>query len=104
MFPMFHKAEAHGFQFCLSALGLRECFLMGTADKPKTDLKASIASIGSFPDKSQTGKVRRQNQLRRQTGPDTLDYIGDFTIRGVTKPEKPTFTLSGQKGVGLRRD
>jgi polyisoprenoid-binding protein YceI len=21
-----------------------------------------------------------------QTGPDTLDYIGDFTIRGVTKP------------------
>jgi len=35
-----------------------------------------------------------------QTGPDTLDYIGDFTIRGVTKPEKLTFTLSGQKGSG----
>jgi polyisoprenoid-binding protein YceI len=34
-----------------------------------------------------------------QTGPDTLDYIGDFTIRGVTKPEKLTFTLSG-KGTG----
>jgi hypothetical protein len=34
---MFHKAQAHGFQFCLSALGLREYFLMGTADKPKTD-------------------------------------------------------------------
>jgi hypothetical protein len=51
MFPMFHKAQAHGFQFCLSALGLREYFLMGTADQPKTDLKASIASIGSTPDK-----------------------------------------------------
>ena len=34
-----------------------------------------------------------------QTGANTLDYIGDFTIRGVTKPEKLTFTLSG-KGTG----
>ena len=35
-----------------------------------------------------------------QTGPDTLDYVGDFTIRGVTKPEKLTFTLSGERGSG----
>jgi polyisoprenoid-binding protein YceI len=34
-----------------------------------------------------------------QTGPNTLDYVGDFTIRGVTKPEKLTLTLSG-KGTG----
>ena len=34
-----------------------------------------------------------------QTGPNTFDYDGDFTIRGVTKPEKLTFTLSG-KGTG----
>ena len=34
-----------------------------------------------------------------QTGPNTFDYVGDFTIRGVTKPEKLTFTLSGQ-GTG----
>ena len=34
-----------------------------------------------------------------QTGPDTFDFDGDFTIRGVTKPEKLTFTLSG-KGTG----
>jgi polyisoprenoid-binding protein YceI len=34
-----------------------------------------------------------------QTGPNTLDYLGDFTIRGVTKTEKLTFTLSGQ-GTG----
>ena len=32
-----------------------------------------------------------------QTGPNTLDYVGDFTIRGVTKPEKLTFTLSGKR-------
>jgi polyisoprenoid-binding protein YceI len=35
-----------------------------------------------------------------QTGPNTLDYVGDFTIRGVTKPEKLTFTLSGERGSG----
>src|ERR1700739_3563694 len=35
-----------------------------------------------------------------QTGPNTFDYAGDFTIRGVTKPEKLTFTLSGQRGSG----
>ena len=37
-----------------------------------------------------------------QTGPNTLDYVGDFTIRGVTKPKKLTFTLSG-KGTAQAR-
>jgi polyisoprenoid-binding protein YceI len=34
-----------------------------------------------------------------QTGPDTFDVQGDFTIRGVTKSETLTLTLSG-KGTG----
>ena len=34
-----------------------------------------------------------------QTGPDTFDVQGDFTIRGVTKPETLTLTVSGQ-GTG----
>jgi polyisoprenoid-binding protein YceI len=34
-----------------------------------------------------------------QTGPDTMEFDGDFTIRGVTKPEKLTFTVTG-KGTG----
>jgi polyisoprenoid-binding protein YceI len=34
-----------------------------------------------------------------QTGPDTFDVLGDFTIRGVTKPETVTLTVSGQ-GTG----
>jgi polyisoprenoid-binding protein YceI len=34
-----------------------------------------------------------------QTGPNTFDLLGDFTIRGVTKPEKLTFTLTG-RGTG----
>ncbi len=35
-----------------------------------------------------------------QTGPNTFDFIGDFTIRGVTKQEKLTFTLTGERGSG----
>jgi polyisoprenoid-binding protein YceI len=34
-----------------------------------------------------------------QTGPDTFEVDGDFTIRGVTKPEKLILTLTG-KGTG----
>jgi len=34
-----------------------------------------------------------------QTGPDAFEVDGDFTIRGVTKPEKLTLTVSG-KGTG----
>jgi polyisoprenoid-binding protein YceI len=34
-----------------------------------------------------------------QTGPETFDVQGDFTIRGVTKPESLALTLSG-KGTG----
>jgi polyisoprenoid-binding protein YceI len=34
-----------------------------------------------------------------QTGPDTVELDGDFTIRGVTRPEKLTFTITG-KGTG----
>jgi polyisoprenoid-binding protein YceI len=34
-----------------------------------------------------------------QTGPNTVDFDGNFTIRGVSKPEKLTFTITG-KGTG----
>jgi polyisoprenoid-binding protein YceI len=35
-----------------------------------------------------------------QTGPNTFDVPGTFTIRGVSKPETLTFTLNGTKGSG----
>jgi polyisoprenoid-binding protein YceI len=34
-----------------------------------------------------------------QTGPTTVEFEGDFTIRGVKKTEKLTFTITG-KGTG----
>jgi polyisoprenoid-binding protein YceI len=35
-----------------------------------------------------------------QTGPTTFELPGTFTIRGVSKPETLTFTVSGTKGSG----
>ena len=37
-----------------------------------------------------------------QTGPDTVEFEGDFTIRGVTKKEKLTFKITG-RGTGQAR-
>ena len=34
-----------------------------------------------------------------QTGPNSVEFDGDFTIRGVTKAEQLTFTITG-KGTG----
>ena len=34
-----------------------------------------------------------------QTGPNTFQLTGDFTIRGVTKTEMLSLTLSGKKGT-----
>jgi polyisoprenoid-binding protein YceI len=34
-----------------------------------------------------------------QTGPNTVQFDGNFTIRGVTKPEQLIFTITG-KGTG----
>jgi hypothetical protein len=37
-----------------------------------------------------------------QTGPETFEVDGNFTIRGVANPEKLTLTVSG-KGMGQAR-
>jgi len=37
-----------------------------------------------------------------QTGPTTVEIDGNFTIRGVTKPEKLTLTISGKGRVKAR--
>jgi len=39
-----------------------------------------------------------------QTSPTTFDVLGNFTIRGVTKPETLTLTVSGEGGTRFHRD
>jgi len=76
------------------------------------DIKIQAASVNTGSD-MKNGKLKsknffdvQQNPLITflsnkivQTGPDTFEVDGDFAIRGVTKPEKLTLTVSG-KGTG----
>jgi polyisoprenoid-binding protein YceI len=52
-----------------------------------------------FFDVKQDPLITFQSTKIVQTGPDTFDVQGDFTIRGVTKPETLVLTVSG-KGTG----
>ena len=52
-----------------------------------------------FFDTKQNPLITFRSTKILQTGPDTFEADGDFTIRGVTKPEKLTLTVSG-RGTG----
>jgi polyisoprenoid-binding protein YceI len=52
-----------------------------------------------FFDAKQNPSITFLSKKIVQTGPDTFDVEGDFTIRGVTRPETLTLTVSG-KGTG----
>jgi polyisoprenoid-binding protein YceI len=52
-----------------------------------------------FFDVSQDPLITFHSDKVVQTGPNTLDIPGTFTIRGVSKPETLTFTITG-KGTG----
>jgi len=52
-----------------------------------------------FFDVNQNPFITFKSTKIEQTGPDTFTVDGDFTIRGVTKPESLTLTVTG-KGTG----
>jgi polyisoprenoid-binding protein YceI len=52
-----------------------------------------------FFDVEQDPLITFQSKKIVQTGPNSFDVQGDFTIRGVSKPETLTLTISG-KGTG----
>ena len=61
--------------------------------------KNSKLKGGDFFDVQRNPLITFRSTKIVQTGPDTFEVDGDFTIRGVTKPEKLALTLSG-KGTG----
>ena len=98
----------------------------GTFDKwdatltfPSTDVTTGVLDIKIQAASVNTGSGTKDNKLRSkdffdaqedpyitfhsnkvvQTGPTTFDLPGTFTIRGVSKPETLTFTVTG-KGTG----
>ena len=100
--------------------------IKGTFDKwdatltfPSTDVTKGILEIKIQADSADTGSGMKNGKLKSknffdvkqnplitfkstkiaQTGPETFEVDGDFTIRGVTKPEKLLLAVSG-KGTG----
>jgi polyisoprenoid-binding protein YceI len=86
---------------------------------PSTDATSGVLDIKIYADSVNTGSGMKDDKLRSkdffnakgdpyitfhstkivQTGPTTLDVPGTFTIRGVSKPETLSFTITG-KGTG----
>ena len=87
---------------------------------PSTDVTSGILGIKIYADSVNTGSGMKDDKLKSkdffnakddpyitfhsnkivQTGPTTVDIPGTFTIRGVSKPETLTFTITG-KGTGV---
>ena len=90
-----------------------------TVTFPSTDVTTGVTDIKIQAASVNTGSGMKDDKLRSkdffntkddpyitfhsdkivQTGPNTLDIPGTFTIRGVSKPETLTFTITG-KGTG----
>lgn len=96
--------------------------LEGTFDKwdstvtfTSSDITSGVLDIKIQADSVNTGSGMKDGKLKSKdffdakqdplitfhstkfvpTGPNTVEVDGDFTIRGVTKPEKLTFTITG---------
>jgi len=87
---------------------------------PSTDVTTGVLDIKIQADSVNTGSGMKDGKLKSkdffnvkdapyitfhsnkivETGPTTVDVQGTFTIRGVSKPETLTFTISG-KGTGV---
>jgi len=86
---------------------------------PSTDATSGVLDIKIYSDSVNTGSSMKDDKLKSkdffnakddpyitfhstkivQTGPNTFDVQGTFTIRGVSKPETLSLTVSG-KGTG----
>ena len=62
-------------------------------------MKDSKLKSKDFFDVEQDPLITFHSNKVTQTGPNTVEFEGDFTIRGVKKTEKLTFTITG-KGTG----
>jgi len=62
-------------------------------------LKDGKLKSADFFDVAQNPLITFRSTKIAQSGPNTFEVDGNFTIRGVTKPEKLTLTVSGE-GTG----
>jgi polyisoprenoid-binding protein YceI len=64
-------------------------------------MKNSRLKSEDFFDAERNPLIAFRSKRIVQTGPESFEAVGDFTIRGVTKPEKLKLTITGERtGLG----
>ncbi len=96
----FHKWDS---SFTCTSTDANKCILEIKIQADSVDtgsgMKDGKLKSKDFFDVKQNPYITFKSTKNVQTGPDTFEVDGDFTIRGVTKPEKLSLTLVG-KGTG----
>jgi len=79
--------------------GILEIRIQADSVDTGSGMKNSKLKSKNFFDVKQNPLITFKSTKIAQTGSETFEVDGDFTIRGVTKPEKLLLTVSG-KGTG----
>ena len=79
--------------------GVLEINIQAASVDTGSGLKNGKLKSKDFFDVEQNPLITFKSAKVVQTGPNTFEVDGDFTIRGVSNPEKLTLTVSG-KGTG----
>ncbi len=79
--------------------GVLEIKIQAASVDTGSGLKNGKLKSKDFFDVEQNPLITFKSTKVVQTGPNTFEVDGDFTIRGVSNPEKLTLTVSG-KGAG----
>jgi polyisoprenoid-binding protein YceI len=79
--------------------GVLEIKIQAASVDTGSGLKNGKLKSKDFFDVEQNPLITFKSTKLVQTGPNTFEVDGDFTIRGVSNPEKLTLTVSG-KGTG----
>jgi polyisoprenoid-binding protein YceI len=79
--------------------GVLEINIQAASVDTGSGLKNGKLKGKDFFDVEQNALITFKSTKFVQTGPNTFEVDGDFTIRGVSNPEKLTLTVSG-KGTG----
>ena len=81
------------------ATGVLDVKIQAASVNTGSSMKDDKLKSQEFFDVKQDPLITFRSKKIVQTGPNTFDVQGDFTIRGVSKPETLTLTVSG-KGTG----
>lgn len=81
------------------ATGVLDVKIQAASVNTGSSMKDDKLKSQEFFDVKQNPLITFLSKKIVQTGPNTFDVQGDFTIRGVSKPETLTLTVSG-KGTG----